>query len=128
MESHARGSFALLLILSSYAYEVETYGAKGPSIKQLAHKMGWGDKTTLKGRASSGGNKAKMGLLDALRDLRICDHASEGLGRGQVQVFRYLTKIQDLPLLTPKQVDALSPDDQVEHMECDIRPLPSKSG
>ena len=118
MEAHGRGSFALLLILSSYAYEVETYGVKGPTIKQLIQKMGWGDWTTLAGRKkTSGTNKARAGLLGVLRDLLICDHVSEGSGRGQVQIFRYLTKIQDLPVLTLKQAAELSPDDQEEHTE-----------
>lgn len=115
MESHGRGSFALLLILSSYAYEVETYNSSGPNIKQLARKMGWGDWTTFVGRKASGGNKAKVGLFGVLRQLRICDHVAEGKGRGQIQIFRYLTKVQDLPLLTPKQVAEMHPDDQEEH-------------
>lgn len=113
--------FDLLQIVSSYAYEFEVLKKDGPSIKVLAAKMGRGDVYSLVGRSGSGQGetqrKGKYGWLNELRDHRLCDHKQVGHGRGAKQYFDYLTKISDLPLLTPKQVATLSEEDQLEHEE-----------
>lgn len=113
--------FDLLQIVSSYAYEFEVLKKDGPSIKTLANKMGRGDVYSLVGRSGSGKGdthrKGKYGWLNELRDHRLCDHKQVGHGRGAKQYFDYLTKVSDLPLLTPKQVASLSEEDRVEHEE-----------
>lgn len=113
--------FDLLQIISSYAYEFEILKKDGPSIKVLATKMGRGDVYSLVGRSGSGEGekhrKGKYGWLNELRDHRLCDHKQVGHGRGAKQYFDYLTKVSDLPLLTPKQVARLSAEDQAEHEE-----------
>lgn len=113
--------FDLLQIISSYAYEFEVLKKDGPSLKTLTRKMGRGDTKSLKGRASSGEGdtrrSGKYGWLNELRDHRLCHHWTDGSGRGAKQYFDYLTKVSDLPLLTPKQVATLSPEDQEEHEE-----------
>lgn len=113
--------FDLLQIISSYAYEFEVLGKPGPTIKTLVRKLGRGDKSKLVGRAPAKSNPEKYpgtpGLLNELRDHDLCHHHSKGRGRGQEQFFDYLTKIEDLPLLTPKQVATLSQEDQSEHEE-----------
>lgn len=113
--------FDLLQIISSYAYEFEVLKKDGPSIKTLARKMGRGDVYSIVGRSGSGEGdthrKGKYGWLNELRDHRLCDHQQAGHGRGAKQYFDYLTKVSDLPLLTPYQVATLSPEDQEEHEE-----------
>lgn len=113
--------FDLLQIISSYAYEFEVLGKDGPTLKTLVNKLGRGDISKLIGRpatVSKGKQYAAVpGLLNELRDHNLCHHHSDGKGRGQKQYFDYLTKIEDLPLLTPKQVAKLSAEDQIEHQE-----------
>lgn len=109
--------FDLLQIISSYAYEFETLQKDPPNLKKLARKYARGDWSTLKGRKASGPNPAKVGLLDRLREHRLCNYRAEGVRRGQRHFFDYLTKMEDLPLLTPKQVAQLDPEDQLEHLE-----------
>lgn len=113
--------FDLLQIISSYAYEFEVLKKDGPSIKTLARKMGRGDVYSIVGRGGSGEGdthrKGKYGWLNELRDHQLCDHKQVGHGRGAKQYFDYLTKVSDLPLLTPHQVAMLSAEDQEEHEE-----------
>lgn len=113
--------FDLLQIISSYAYEFEVLKKDGPSIKTLARKLGRGDVYSIVGRGGSGEGdthrKGKYGWLNELRDHHLCDHKQVGHGRGAKQYFDYLTKVSDLPLLTPYQVGILTPEDQEEHEE-----------
>lgn len=114
--------FDLLQIISSYAYEFEVLRKDGPTLKTLIHKLGrGGDTRKLTGRPGSGKEETyrdgSYGWLNELRDHRLCDHWTDGHGRGAKQYFDHLTKVSDLPLLTPKQVSALSKDDQAEHEE-----------
>jgi len=114
--------FDLLLIISSYAYEFEKLDKEGPSLKTLVNKLGRGDLSKMVGRpptTTRGGKKYPgcYGLLNELRDHNLCHHNSEGKGRGQKQYFDYLTKMENLPMLTPKQVATLSQEDQDEHYE-----------
>lgn len=114
--------FDLLQIISSYAYEFEVLRKDGPSLKTLIQKMGRGGETRrLTGRPGSGKGgtyrDGSYGWLNELRDHHLCDHWTDGHGRGSKQYFDHLTKIGDLPLLTPKQIAQLSEDDQQEHEE-----------
>lgn len=114
--------FDLLQIISSYAYEFEVLRKDGPSLKTLINKLGrGGDTRKLTGRPGSGKEETyrdgSYGWLNELRDHSLCDHWTDGHGRGAKQYFDHLTKVSDLPLLTPKQVAVLSKDDQAEHEE-----------
>jgi hypothetical protein len=114
--------FDLLQIISSYAYEFEVLRKDGPTLTALINKMGRGkDTRKLTGRTGSGKGdsyrEGSYGWLNELRDHRLCDYWQDGYGRWAKNYFDHLTKVSDLPLLTPKQVARLSPEDQAEHEE-----------
>lgn len=111
-------AFTLLVVISSYHYEVEHLNRPAPSLTKLASKMGYSDTLALKGRKAYGVSDpraARPGLLDRLRDHQLCLHRTEGYGKGIRHFFDYLTKVEDLPLLTPRQVARLSEADKEEH-------------
>jgi hypothetical protein len=113
--------FDLHLIVSSYAYEFEVLHKDPPQLKLLARKLGLGDGVNkLKGRPAYGKkqkSKGYVGLLDLLAVHRLCFYWNEGIGRGTKHYFDHLTKVDDLPLLTPTQVATLAEEDQKEHWE-----------
>lgn len=115
-------TFALLEIISGFSYEIKVLHKPGPSLKLLAEILQC-DPHDLAGRKGSGDQEkgtyrpGKYGYLNVLRDHHLCHHHTEGKGRGQVQYFDYLTEVDNLPLLTPKQVEKLSPLLQDIHWE-----------
>ncbi|MCP4427411.1 MAG: hypothetical protein GY803_23225 [Chloroflexi bacterium] len=107
-------AFNLHVLISSYAYEFEALGMPGPSLKLLGLKTKGGE-NAIRGRKATAKTQGREGLLGVLRKYRICDHQTEGVGRGMHHFFDHLTKVEDLPLLTPKQVKTLHPAIQNEH-------------
>jgi len=108
-----RDAFDLWMIISSYAFEFNVLKKKPPTLKKLAAKLGYSHISPLVGRAQ---NPPQYGLLNILRDYRICNHKIIGHGRGQRQLFDNLKEVDHAPLLTRKQVERLSKEDQEEHM------------
>lgn len=109
--------FDLLHIISDYDYEVRVLHKPGPKMNDLHRKLGHGDIYDLVGRKASSGRAGKYGWINELRDHNLCHHIQVGRGRGAKHYFDSLTLIENLPLLTPKQVEKLDPKDQEEHRE-----------
>ena len=106
-------AFALWELLRSYYFFVKYYGAEQPSISLLCDTLGWTDRRTLLGREATAKKKAQLGAVQVLQQHGILRHETSGEAQQTVHHFRQV--LDDLPLLTPKQVAQLSKAKQIEH-------------
>ena len=106
-------AFALWELLRSYYFFVKYYGADQPTITLLCDTLGWKDRRTLLGREATESSKGYEGAVQVLANHGILKHVSDGEGSQMVHHFRQV--LDDLPLLTPKQVAQLSKAKQIEH-------------
>lgn len=96
--------FSLYELLLSYDFFVKRFGQKWPTIALLSDMLGHGDRYTILGRAARPGYKAQTGALNELVRQRILYYWTSGEG---TQTSYYFIVRAKLPLLTPKQVEAL---------------------
>jgi len=104
--------FQLWLTIKSFAYDCqkETW----PSIQTLADICAKGQRYKILGRAPRKGAGSVTGTLEVLEEQRIIYVRKRGAGRKIRYRFRVL---ENLPLLTPKQVEGLSSILQRGHKE-----------
>lgn len=107
-------AFNFLLLISSYDYELREYDIKMPKIELLGMKTRGGI-NAIRGRKATGNTRGQIGIVDVLREHLICDYYTTGYGRGTKHVFHSLTTVDELPILTPRQVAELPPAIQEEH-------------
>lgn len=106
-------AFALWELLRSYYYFVRYHGAEQPTITLLCDTLGWTDRRTLLGREATEKKAGQVGAIQVLEQFGILKHETKGEGQQTVHHFRRV--LDDLPLLTPKQVAQLPKGKQVEH-------------
>jgi len=106
-------AFALWELLRSYYYFVKYHNAEQPTISLLCETLGWNDRRTLLGREATSKSKGYLGAAQVLEQHGILKHTTEGKGPQTTHLFKRV--LDDLPLLTPKQVATLPKAKQIEH-------------
>lgn len=106
-------AFALWELLRSYYYFVKYHNADQPTISLLCDTLGWSDRRTLLGRETTATKLGQVGAIQVLEQHGILNHKTTGEGRQMTHHFRQV--LDDLPLLTPRQVAQLPKSKQVEH-------------
>lgn len=102
--------FELWVTLKAFAYDSSK--DSWPSIETLADMCGDGQRYKILGRAERKNCKRIIGSLEVLEQQRIAYVKRSGQGRSRSYRFRVL---EHLPLLTPRQVEQLSPRLQQAH-------------
>ncbi len=105
-------SFRVWQTLRAFAWTGEAEG--WPAIQTLADICANGNRVRLLGRAERIDRKAQVGALEILAQTRIIHVRTQGKGRRTQYFFRVL---ENLPLLTPRQVEGLTPALQQRHKE-----------
>jgi len=105
-------SFQVWVTLRAFAWNFETEG--WPTIELLADICANGNRHRLTGRNERVDRKPQVGALEILAKARIIHVRTEGKGRKTQYYFRVL---DNLPLLTPRQVEELTPALQQRHKE-----------
>mgnify|MGYP000908191853 CR=1 FL=1 len=104
--------FSLWELLRSYHFFVKHHKGEWPSIKLLMDSLDV-SRHILLGRAACKGRDTQVGAIDVLEQAGILQHHTKGNGRHQVH---YFTRVrQQLPILTPYQVNQLTELKQEEH-------------
>lgn len=104
--------FSLWELLRSYHFFVKHHNGEWPSIKLLMDSLGI-SRHVLLGRAACKGREAQIGAIEVLEREGVLQHHTKGDGRHQVH---YFTRVrQQLPILTPYQVNQLTELKQEEH-------------
>ncbi len=103
--------FVLWVTLKSFAFQADKRDT-WPSINTLADICANGDRQYILGRAARKGRKRVVGALEVLEDERIVYVKRVGSGRKVNYKFRVL---ENLPLLTPAQIELLSRSLQNAH-------------
>lgn len=106
-------AFALWELLRSYYFFVKYYDAEQPTVSLLCDTLGWKDRRTMIGREATETTPGYDGAVQVLERYGILRHQTTGEGPQTVHHFRQV--LDDLPLLTPKQVAQLSKAKQIEH-------------
>lgn len=110
-------AFALWQTLRSYGFYVRQTGSEWPTIEALVDTLGSGTRHALLGRNGYTLNgtqeiPARDGAIKMLTEMRIAHYWTVGSGRNVTYFFKVL---DSLPLLSPLQVELLSPRKQFEH-------------
>jgi len=104
--------FSVWGTLRAFAWHAEAEG--WPSIQLLADICAKGNRHRLLGRAERAGREAQIGALEILTKAKIIHVRTQDQGRKTQYYFRVL---DNLPLLTPRQIEYLSPALQERHRE-----------
>ena len=102
--------FQVWVTLRAFAWNSEAEG--WPAIQTLADVCANGNRHRLLGRAERAERKAKVGAFEILAKAKVIHIRTSGQGRKK----RYFFRVTDnLPLLTPRQVEYLTPTLQERH-------------
>ena len=104
--------FQVWVTLRTFAWSSEAEG--WPSIQLLADVCTNGNRHRLTGRAEQAERKAQIGALEILAKAKVIHVRTEGKERKTQYFFRVL---DNLPLLTPRQAEHLTPALQQRHKE-----------
>lgn len=105
-------AFQVWVTLRTFTWNNEAEG--WPSIQLLADICANGNRHRLLGRAARADRAAQTGALETLTQARIIHIRTQGQGRKTQYFFRVL---DSLPLLTPHQVEHLTPALQERHKQ-----------
>lgn len=108
--------FALYEALNHYHDMVYYYSEKWPTISAIVETIGQGTRHTILGRGPTGDRPAQKGAVDVLVEHRLAYFWTTGQGPGTRYYFKVFP-IEDIEVLTPKQLSQLSKLKQKQHRD-----------